>query len=141
MAQIELRNPPPAARAWLTVATAFSALAFGWAALVLPWRTATPLGLLAWGLALLHSCAALTLATGRARASRALFLLGVASLTAAPVFVGALASTSVQMVQRFGALGWGLAVALAAIGWLSLLGTLPLGLYLVRVARRPTRHT
>jgi hypothetical protein len=39
------------------------------------------------------------------------------------------------MVQMFGPLGWGLTVALGAIGWLLLLATVPIGLFLLHLAR------
>jgi hypothetical protein len=126
---------PAGVRPWLVAGTAVSALAFGWAALVLPWRPDAPLALIAWGLALLHSCAAGSLAWRPERAAWSLGVLGVASLAASPVFAYAIASTSIQMVRMFGELGWGLAVALGAIGWLSLLGTLPVGLYVLHVTR------
>jgi hypothetical protein len=129
---------PAGARPWLVSATALSALAFGWAGLVLPWRPEAPLALLAWGLGVLHLCAAGALVARPARARRSLLLLATGSLSAAPVFTYAIASTSVRMVQMFGALGWGLTVALGAIGWLLLLGTLPVGLYLLRVVRGPS---
>jgi hypothetical protein len=57
---------------------------------------------------------------------------------AAPVFLWAITSTSLQMVQMFGALGWGLAAALAAIGWLLLLATVPVALVGFSVTR--ARH-
>jgi hypothetical protein len=127
---------PAGARPWLIAAMIVSASAFGWAALVLPWRPGAPIALLGWGLAVLHLCSAFTLAWRPARAGRPLRLLAIASLGAAAVFALAIALTSVQMVRMFGALGWALSVALGAIGWLALLGTLPLGLYLVSVTRR-----
>lgn len=119
----------------LVALTALAALAFGWSALFLPGRP-EPIGLLAWALAAANSCAALALLGWRARARRALGWLGALSLAAAPVFVWAMASTGLEMVERFGALGRGLAVALGAIGWLLVLGTLPVGLVALYYRRR-----
>jgi hypothetical protein len=129
---------PVGARPWLIAGTALSALAFGWAALVLPWRPGAPVALVAWGLGVSHLCVAGMLTWRPERSRRALLLLASASLGAAPVFAYVIGSTSLQMVAMFGALGWGLAAALGAIGWLALLGTLPVGLYLLHVTRR--RH-
>jgi hypothetical protein len=126
---------PPRARLWLAAATSLLGLVFGWAALALPWRTESPLALLGWGLAVLHLCAAGALSWRPARSARALSLLALGSLAAAPVFAYAIIGTSVEMVQMFGPLGWGLTVALGAIGWLLLLATVPIGLFLLHLAR------
>jgi hypothetical protein len=48
----------------------------------------------------------------------------------------AIISSSVVMVRTYGALGWGLTVALAAIGWLLMLATLPIGLFGLHCLRR-----
>jgi hypothetical protein len=127
------RRLPEGSRPWLAAGGTL-ALAFGWAAFELPWRPAAPLGLLLWALAALHLCAAASVAFLPTRAARALRLLGLASLGSAPVFALALGSTAVSMVRMFGPLGWGLSVALAAIGWLLVLATLPVGLLALRAA-------
>lgn len=127
---------PEGARPWLGVATGLGALAFGWAALVLPWRPEAPLGLLLWGIAALHLCTALTLALRPERASWPLKLLGALSLVAALVSTIAILVTSVQMVEMFGPLGWALAAALGAIGWLLLLATLPIASFALYCLRR-----
>jgi len=133
------RRLPEGSLPWLSASVAL-ALGFGWAAFELPWRPAAPLGLLLWALAALHLCAAVGVAFVPARAARALRLLGLASLGAAPLFVLALGSTAVSMVRMFGPLGWGLGVALAAIGWLLVLATVPVGLLALRAARSGAGH-
>ena len=87
-----LRRLPEGSRPWLSAGAAL-ALAFGWAAFELPWRPAAPLGLLLWALGVLHLCAAVGVAFVPTRAARALRLLGLASLGAAPVFALALGSS------------------------------------------------
>lgn len=126
---------PPRQRLWLSAASALLGLTFVWAALALPWRRESPLALLAWGLGVLHLCSALALSVRPARSGRALSLLALVSLAAAPVFAYAIIGTSVHMVQMFGPLGWGLTVALCAIGWLLLLATVPIGLGLLYLTR------
>lgn len=96
-----------------------------WAALVLPWRAQAPLGLLLWGLALLHLSAAASAVWRPERLAWALGLLGAASLGAALVFAVCIGATALEMRETFGPLGAGVAVALLAIGWLVLLATLP----------------
>jgi hypothetical protein len=125
----------PRVRFGLVAASTLLGLAFGWAALALPWRAESPLALLGWGLAVLHLCAAVALSWRPARSGRALSMLALGSLAAAPVFVHAIIATSVEMVQMFGPLGWGLTVGLGAIGWLLLLATVPIGLLLLHLAR------
>jgi hypothetical protein len=119
-------------------ATSSCGLAFGWAALRLPWRLDAPLALLLWALAAANiGTLAALLGSGR-YVRGALSALVVLSFAAAPVFAWAIVVTSLAMVRMFGALGWGLTVALGAIGWLLLLATLPLGLVGLRQLRRPT---
>lgn len=126
----------PAARRFLIVAAGVGGLAFGWGALRLPWRPDAPLALLLWAVAAADTGAVVAL-LGSSRHSRGvLSALVVLSFAAAAVFVGAIAVTSLAMVHMFGALGWGLTVALAAIGWLLLLATLPLGVVGLRYLRR-----
>jgi hypothetical protein len=126
---------PEGARPWLLVGTSLSALAFGWSALVLPWRPEAPLALLAWGLGGLHASTALTLLCWPDRVGRPLRLLTLGSCVAAPIFLFAVSSTSIEMVQLYGPLGWALTIALGAIGWLLLLGTVPVALFGLYVTR------
>jgi hypothetical protein len=126
---------PTGTRPWLAVGTAVSAFAFGWAAFVLPWRAEAPLGLALWTLAALHACTALTAICWPRRLVRPLQLLALASLAAAPVFLFAVSATSLEMVRMYGPLGWALTAALAAIAWLLLLGTVPVGVFGLYVTR------
>jgi hypothetical protein len=119
---------PRWARPWVVAWTGLSAVGLAWAALVLPWRPGAPLGLLLWALAVLHLCNALTAALRPVRLGWPLALLGAASLAAALVLAAAITGTALEMVRTFGQLGWAVTVALAAIGWLALLATLPVAL-------------
>jgi hypothetical protein len=120
---------PEGSRRGLLLGTSLSALAFGWSALTLPWRPGAPLALLAWCLGSLHVCTAFTLLCWPDRVGRPLRLLSLGSWVAAPVFLFAVSSTSLEMVRMYGPLGWALTVALGAIGWLLLLGTVPVALF------------
>jgi hypothetical protein len=120
---------PEGSRPWLLAGTSLSALAFGWSALVLPWRPEAPLALLAWALSVLHVCTAVTLLARPERVGRPLRMLTLGSCVAAPIFLFAISSTSVEMVEMYGPLGWALTVALGAIGWLLLLGTVPVAIF------------
>ena len=128
---------PPGFRPWLVVGTLIAAGAFAWAAFVLPWRSEAPLGLALWALAVAHLCTALA-ALRPARLRRALRVLAFGSLGAAPLFAWAITSTSLRMVSMYGALGWGLTAALAAIGWLLMLATVPVAVFGLSVTR--VRH-
>lgn len=127
-------HPPPSihVRTALGLITAVSALSFGWAALVLPWRAGAPLALLAGGLSILHAFTAV-MAFFRPTAVLGVWrVLAFGSLGAAPVFVTAITLTSVEVVRTYGALGWGLTTLLAVIGWLLLVCTVPIGLWGLR---------
>lgn len=128
-------NLPTGTRLWLAAGTCLSALAFGWAAFALPWRSDAPLGLGLWALAALHAGTAVVAACWPRRLGRPLWALAMASLGAAPVFMVAISLTSVQMVRMYGPLGWALSAALAAIAWLLLLATVPVGLFGLYVTR------
>jgi len=104
----------------------------GWGALVLPWRAQAPLGLLLWGLALLHLSAAASAVWRPERLAWALGLLGAASSGAALVLAVCIGATALEMRETFGALGAGIAVALLAIGWLVLLATVPVAALCLR---------
>jgi hypothetical protein len=120
---------PEGSRPWLLAGTSVSAVAFGWSALMLPWRPEAPLALLAWALSVLHGCTALTVLGRPERVGRPLRALALCSIVAAPVFVFAVAITSFDMVEMYGPLGWALSVALGAIGWLLVLGTVPVAIF------------
>jgi hypothetical protein len=108
----------------------------GWAALCLPWRPEAPLALLLWALAAANLCTLVALLGSGRRLRLALGVLVALSFAAAPVMAGAIIISSVVMVRMYGALGWGLTVALAAIGWLLLLATLPIAFVGLRCLRR-----
>ena len=126
---------PTGTRPWLAGGTAVLAFSFGWAAFVLPWRSDAPLGLVLWALATLHACTALTAMCSPRRLARPLSVLALASLAAAPVFLFAVSVTSFEMVRMYGPLGWALTAALAAIAWLVLLATVPVGVFGLYVLR------
>lgn len=131
---------PRGQRALLIAGTSLSAFVFGWAALVLPSRVETPLALLAWALALLHLGTCLAALCRPERLRYLLRLLGLVSSFAAPVFVVAIGLSSVELVKMFGPLGWGLTALLSVIGWLLLVGTLPLGLWALRLTAASNEH-
>jgi hypothetical protein len=119
----------PGARRLLVAWTALAGSVLAWGALRLPWRPEAPLALLLWALAAANLCTLIALLGSGRRVRLALGVLVALSLVAAPWLAGALISSSVVMVRMYGALGWGLTVALAAIGWLLLLATVPIGLF------------
>ena len=131
-----VRPLPAGSRRCFLGATGVCGVAFGWAALHLPWRLDAPLALLLWALAAANAGTLVALLGSGRHVRAALAVLVALSLVAAPVFSGAIVVSSMAMVRMFGALGWGLTVALAAIGWLLLLGTLPLGLLGLHHLRR-----
>jgi hypothetical protein len=126
----------PGARRFLTGWTALAAPVLGWGALRLPWRPEAPLALVLWALAAANLCTLVALLGSGRRLRLALGVLVALSLGAAPLLTGAIISTSVVMVRMYGALGWGLTVALAAIGWLLLLATLPVALFGLHLSYR-----
>jgi hypothetical protein len=131
------------ARPWVAGWATLSAAALGWAALVLPWRPQAPLGLLLWALAASYLGTAAAATWRRERLARALVVLGVASGAAALVFGLAIGATVLEMVHTFGRLGWAIAVALLAIGWLLLLATVPAavaGVYCLRLGVSRAQH-
>jgi hypothetical protein len=127
---------PPGARRPLIIWTALVGSSLGWGALRLPWRPEAPLALLLWALAAANLCTLIALLGSGRRVRLALGVLVALSLAAAPWLAGAIISSSVVMVRMYGPLGWGLTVALAAIGWLLLLATLPIGLFGLHCLRR-----
>jgi hypothetical protein len=129
----EQPTPSIHARTGLVLITAFSALSFGWAALVLPWRAGAPLALVAGGLSILHAFTAATALFLPAAVLRTWRVLALCSVGAASVFVSAISLTSIEVVRTYGALGWGLTALLAVIGWLLLVATLPIALWGLRM--------
>jgi hypothetical protein len=127
---------PPGARRLLIAWTALVGSVLGWGALRLPWRPEAPLALLLWALAAANACTLIALLGSGRRVRLALRVLVGLSLVAVPWLAGAIISSSVVMVRMYGALGWGLTVALAAIGWLLLLATLPIGFFGLHWLRR-----
>jgi hypothetical protein len=127
---------PPGARRFLIGWTALVGPILGWAALRLPWRPEAPLALVLWGLAAANLATLVALLGAGRRVRLALGTLVVLSFAAAPLLAGAIISSSVVMVRMYGALGWGLTLALAAIGWLLLLATLPIALFGLHCLRR-----
>jgi hypothetical protein len=131
------------ARPWVAAVAALSAAVLAWAALVLPWRMQAPLGSLLWALAALHLSTLAAALWRPERLARALVLLGLGSCAAALVLGVSIGVTAIEMVQTFGRLGWAIAVALLAIGWLALLATLPaavVGVYCLRLGAPRARH-
>jgi len=109
----------------------------GWAAVALPPRWNTLLGLVCAGLALLHALTAASVLAAPGLGHRALRVLAWASLGSALVFVGALGGSSVELVRMFGALGWGLTALLGAILVLLLALTVPIGVAGLWLTRTP----
>jgi hypothetical protein len=119
------------------VITALSAVSFGWAALVLPWRPLAPLALLAGVLSLLHASTASSAIWRPNVVLRVWRVLAHCSLAAAPIFIASIGLTSVEVVRTHGALGWGLTALLAVIGWLLLVCTVPIALWGLHRTGRP----
>jgi hypothetical protein len=131
---------PHGQRVLLIAGTLLSAFVFGWAALVLPWRVQTPLALLAWTLSLLHLGTCLAALCQPERLRSLLRLLGLTSSCAGPVFVVAIGLSCLDLVAMFGPLGWGLTALLGVIGWLLLVGTVPMGLWALRLTAVADEH-
>jgi hypothetical protein len=124
-------------RTWLIVVTLVSAVCFGWAGLVLPWRPATPLALLALALALLHAATLLSAICWTQWLRPLWRALALSSLVAAAVYSVALTVAGFELMATYGPLGSGLAALLAVIGLLLLLGTLPIGIWGLRMTSKP----
>ena len=126
---------PKQVRLGLSSGAACSACLFAWAAFVLPWRPEAPLALLAFGLALLHAVTALTTLFWPRRMQRAWRLLAFGSLLCGLIFTLAIGTASIELVQMYGDLGWGLTALLVVIGLLLLVATLPMGILGLRWTR------
>ena len=118
--------------------TGLSATAFAWAALVLPARPGTPLGLLAAALSIAHGATLLVALLWPRRLQIAWRALALLSLGAGAIFLGALGWTSSVLWSRFGSLGAGVSALLGAVAVLLLLATWPLGIWGLHATR--TRH-
>jgi hypothetical protein len=118
------------------LATGASALLFGWAAWVLPSRPGTWLGALAALLAAAHAASWVVAALWPEQLWRPWRALSWLSLGAGLAFACAIAWTSLDLVRRFGSLGWGVTALLAAIGVLLLLATWPFAAWGLSATRK-----
>lgn len=128
----EQPTPSIHTRAVLCLITSLSAVSFGWAALVLPWRPGAPLALVAGALSILHGSTALSAIWRPTAILRVWRVLAYCSLAAVPIFIASISLTSLEVVRTYGALGWGLTALLAIIGWLLLICTVPIALWGLR---------
>ncbi|HEU4579067.1 MAG TPA: hypothetical protein VFS67_12475 [Polyangiaceae bacterium] len=120
----------------LLFANAGLACVFAWAGEVLPSRPGTLLGALAQLLAASHAATLVVGALWPAQLRRPWRISSWLSLGAGGIFTVALTWTSVEMVRRFGSLGWGVTVLLIAIGVLLLLSTWPFALWGLHATRK-----
>ena len=125
-----------APRRTLMLATAASSALFSWAAGVLPSRPGTWLGALSALLAAAHAATLVIAALWPEQMWRPWRALSWLSLGAGLTFAGAIAWTGVDLVFRFGSLGWGVTALLAAIGVLLLLATWPFAAWGLGATRR-----
>jgi hypothetical protein len=125
-----------APRRTLMFVTGASAVLFGWAAWVLPSRPGTWLGALAALLAAAHAATWVVAALWPEQLWRPWRALSWLSLGAGLTFVGAIVWASLDLVRRFGGLGWGVTALLAPIGLLLLLATCPFAAWGLRATRR-----
>jgi len=120
----------------LLLANAGLAGVFAWAGEVLPSRQGTLLGGLALLLAATHAATFVVGGLWPEQLLRPWRALSWLSLGAGAIFAAALIWTGVDMVRRFGSLGWGVTVLLAAIGVLLLLATWPFAFWGLRATRK-----
>jgi hypothetical protein len=125
-----------APRRTLMFATAAAAALFSWAAAVLPSRPGTWLGALSALLAAAHAATLVIAALWPEQMWRPWRALSWLSLGAGLTFAGAIVWTAVDLVRRFGSLGWGVTALLAAIGVLLLLATWPFAAWGLVATRR-----
>jgi hypothetical protein len=125
-----------AVRLPLLLANAGLAGVFAWAGEVLPSRPQTLLGGLALLLAATHAATFVVAGLWPEQLLRPWRVLSWLSLAAGAIFASALTWTSVDMVRRFGSLGWGVTALLSAIGVLSLLATWPFAFWGLRATRK-----
>src|SRR6476620_8994623 len=123
-------------RSSLLLANAGLAGVLAWAGQVLPSRPGTLLGGLTLLLAATHAATFVVAGLWPEQLLRPWRALSWLSLGAGAIFAMALTWTSVDMVRRFGSLGWGVTVLLSAIGVLSLLATWPFAFWGLRVTRK-----
>ena len=120
----------------LLLANAGLAGVFAWAGEVLPSRPGTSLGGLALLLAATHAATFVVGGLWPEQLLRPWRAASWLSLAAGAIFATALAWTSVDMVRRFGSLGWGVTALLGAIGVLALLATWPFAFWGLRATRK-----
>jgi hypothetical protein len=120
----------------LLLANAALAGIFAWAGEVLPSTPGTLLGGLALLLAATHAATFVVGGLWPEQLLRPWRALSWLSLGAGAIFATALTWTSVDMVSRFGNLGWGVTVLLTAIGVLLLLATWPFAFWGLRATRK-----
>ena len=120
----------------LLIANAGLAGGFAWAGEVLPSRPGTLLGGLALLLAAAHAATFVVGGLWPEQLLRPWRALSWLSLAAGAIFTTALTWTSIDMVRRFGSLGWGVTVLLGAIGLLLLLATWPFAFWGLRSTRK-----
>lgn len=119
----------PRVRAWLIGICTLSSALFGWVELRVAPHPFTTLGLACAALGALHAATAVCAAFVEPWLGRTWQLLAWTSLVCALVFTGATSGASVELVEMYGPLGWGLAVLLAAITLLLLTATVPVALW------------
>jgi hypothetical protein len=123
-------------RGLLVLVSGALGLLFAWAAWLLPSRPGTWLGALAALLAAAHAATLVVAALWPEQLARPWRALSWLSLWAGATFAAAIGWTSVDLVRRFGSLGWGVSALLAAIGVLLLLATWPFAAWGLRATRR-----
>src|SRR5690242_14285243 len=96
----------------LALCSGTGAYVFAWAAWTLPSQPGTALGLIAGLLSAAHALSFLAAVFAPKRMPGILGPVGVCSLVAGAIFAGAILWTSIEMVQHFGSLGWGVSVLL-----------------------------
>lgn len=121
----------------LLLANAGLAGVFAWAGEVLPSRQGTWLGGLALLLAAAHAATFVVGGLWPEQLRRPWRALSWLSLGVGATFAGALSWTGVELVRRFGSLGWGVSALLAAIAALLLLATWPFAFWGLRATRKP----
>jgi len=118
------------------LASGASALLFGWAAWALPSRPGTWLGALAALLAAAHAATWVVAALWPEQLWRPWRALSWLSLGAGLAFACSIVWAGLDLVRRFGSLGWGVTALLAAIGVLLLLATWPFAAWGLSATRK-----
>lgn len=129
-----MRSKAP--RKALLLATGGCAALFGWAAWVLPSRAGTWLGALTALLAAAHAATWVVAALWPEQLGRPWRALSWLSLAAGLTFTCTIAWACLDLVRRFGSLGWGITALLAAIAVLLLLATWPFAAWGLSATRK-----